>query len=368
LVAVILVAAPALSQSIFDEGRSLEFRADQPWARMKLDGPQAVDGVSPLRIPGPLEGEFWLSGWGSGLEKQRGRVRVHLDEGGSSIASYGPRSFSETALYSLLYPGIAQYSSQQRGKGLLLGLAATAGVVGTVWAQTELWSADEDVESASRAVSSASDEESIREAERTRQDRREEREFAADRRNVMAAATGAVWGLGLLDAFVFAPDFHVARVDESGLTLEMRRKTRFDALLRSMVFPGLGQEYNGDRRKAVWVALGAAAGGAWLVYRQIELSESIMDFDKAHERFESAITVEERTAYGLRQQQLYAKIEDQERDRNVTLAVLGAYWGLAALETAISFGDEWGSRAVRDGGVGMTVDPVRGEVAAQWKF
>ena len=370
VVLVLLTAAlPLQAQSLFDEGRTLEFRADQPWTRLALQGPQDIDGVSPLRIPGALEGEFWLSGWGPGVERQLGRVRVRLDEGGPSIASYGARSFSERALYSVLYPGIVQYSSQQKGKGLLLGLGATAGLTATIWAQTELWNEEEDVDSADRALASAVDEEARRDAERLRQDQREERDFAIDRRNIMMAATGAVWGLGLLDAFVFSPDFHVARADENAITLEMRRKTRFDAVARSLVFPGLGQEYNGEGRKAVWVTLGAVAGSAWLIHRQLEFAEAVMEYDQANNRFNNAITVDERNQFGLRRQQLYARVEDRERDRNLAIGILGGYWALAALETAISFGDEWGGRQIREvGAVGVSINPARGEVAAQWGF
>ncbi|GJM45486.1 MAG: hypothetical protein DHS20C21_23280 [Gemmatimonadota bacterium] len=365
-VLVALLPGTVGAQTLLDEGRALEFRTDLPWARLDLSGRESVDGVSPLRVPGFLEGEYWLSAWGPGVELQRGRVRVKLDEGGSRIASYGRRPFSETLAYSVLYPGIIQRGQQQRGKSLFLGLAATAGLVGTAIAQNQLWNAEEDVDVASRATST--DAEVAAELKNVLQDRREDRDHAADRRNIVLAATGAVWGVGLLDAFLFSPGFRVTSADESSISLSMQSKTRFDAVVRSIVFPGLGQEYNGESAKGAWVATGAVAGGLWLMYRQDEYSRAIADFDQVHERFEAATTVADRNRLSLEQQALFSEVEDQERDRNVAMVILGAYWGVAAIETALSFGEAWGDRTVRQSGVGLSLDPSRGAVAAQWKF
>lgn len=358
----------ARAQAIFDEGRALEFSTDVPFANMQLEGRERIVGVSPLRVPGALEGEFWLSGWSPGVELQRGRIRIALDAGGSSIASYGSRSFSETLLYGLIYPGIVQHQALQRGKGRFLGISAALAVGGTLWAQSALGSDQSDVEAADRAIAAASDPTVREELKKDRQDRKEERDFAADRRNIFLAATGAVWGIGLLDAFLFSPGFHVTQVDESSLTIQLRSKTRTNALLRSLVFPGLGQEYNGQGTKAAWIALGGMGATGYVMYRQNEYAASIRDFDIAHERFEAATTVEDRNKFGLAQQRLFATVEDREGARNTAIMVLGAYWSLVMIETAFSFGDGWGSQGVSSPGVGLNVDPAQGQVAAQWTF
>lgn len=358
----------ASGDTLFDEGRSLEFRTDLAWSRLQLEGREQIDGVSPLRVPGPLSGKFWLSAWGPGVELQRGRVDVDLDDGGSGILSYGRRGVPETLLYSILYPGIIQYGQGQQGKGIYLGALATAGLVGSVVTEAMLWNARDDLEAAERAYYATTLASEQHQLANVRQDRREERDRAVDRRTIMLIGTGAVWGVSLLDATLFSPDFRVARSSADGLTLGMRPKTRAKALARSLLFPGLGQEYNGESTKAAWVGTGAVAAGLWLMYRQDQYAESAADYNKAHRRFVAATTVEEREYYSALQQNRYSRVVDRQRDRNLAIGILGGYWGIAALETVLSFGESWGDLPVRGTEVGLTVDPMEGAVAAQWKF
>jgi hypothetical protein len=271
-------------------------------------------------------------------------------------------------LYSILYPGIVQYGQGQEGKGIYLGSLAAAGAVGTLVTEVLVWRAREDVEDARRDYWEAAP------ADRhdlinKLHDQQEDRDRAVDRRAIMAIGTGAVWGVSLLDAVFFSPDFRVRTADRGSLTLGMERKTRLKAVARSLLFPGLGQEYNGESTKSAWIATGGIAAGLWLMHRQDEYAEAVAEYNKAHRRFIAARTVEESEEYAALQEDKYSRVEDRKTDRNVAIAILGAYWGVAALETVLSFGNSWGDQAVRQNGrMGLAVDPMEGAVAAQWKF
>ncbi|MBZ0268161.1 hypothetical protein K8I85_08390 [bacterium] len=369
--ALLPFAVPGIcfGQTLFQEGRSLEFRTDEDWSRIRLEGREEINGVSPLRVPGPLKGEFWLSAWGPGAELQRGRVEVQLDGNGAGILSYGRRGFGETVLQSLLYPGLVQHGQGQEGKGYYMGTAAAVGVIGTLVAEVELWRQRDLVEKADREYHAAATSSERHDLLNIRQDRREDRDHAVDRRTVWAIGTATVWGVGLLDAVFFSPDFRVRSVAEGSMTLGMKRKSRFHALSRSLLFPGLGQEYNGEYTKSAWVATGAALAGVWMMNRQDEYAKAVTDYRKAHHRFLAAQTVEEQENYAGLQEDRYNTVEDRKRDRDVAIGILGGYWLLSMVETALSFDESWGSHPVRQGGsMGLMVDPMEGAVAAQWKF
>lgn len=369
--ALLPFAVPGIchGQTLFQEGRSLEFRTDQDWSRMRLEGREEINGVSPLRVPGPLAGEFWLSAWGPGVELQRGRVNVQLDGNGTGILSYGKRGFPETFLHSLLYPGLVQYGQGQEAKGFYLGTAAAAGVIGTLVSEVQLWQERDRVEKADRRYHAATVSSERHDLLNIRQDRREDRDRAVDRRTVWALGTAAVWGVGMLDAILFSPDFRVRSAGEGSLTLGMNRKSRMKAISHSLLFPGLGQEYNGEHTKSAWVASGAVAAGLWLMNRQDQYAEAVADYNKSHHRFLSAQTVDERDEYAGLQQDRYNTVIDRRRDRDVAIGILGGYWFLSMVETALSFDESWGGNTVRQGGsMGLMVDPMEGAVAAQWKF
>jgi hypothetical protein len=348
------------------EGRALEFRTDLPWARLDLEGDEDVGGVSPLRVPGPLEGDFWLVAGGPGVETQRGRVRIELDEAGSRIESHGTIPFRESVMRAVLFPGYPQLRYGDRGKSRLMMFAALAGVGGAIWAETKVRdseSAISDLESAIALSGVASERERLT---RALQDEIEDQAYRKNRRNLLLGATGTVWGVSFLDAVAFRPGFDVSQADASSMTLALSRKTRLDAMLRSAVFPGLGQAYNGRRTKAALVALAGIGAGAHYLWRQSEYNEAVAEFEKARSRFESSVSVDERTRLLAEQEALFGDVEDRGFERDVGLGLLGGVWFLSLVDTALDFGGEWGGARVA-GNFGISIEPS-GAVCAQVAF
>lgn len=351
------------------EGRVLEFRADLPWAMLRLEGENKISGVSPLRVPGPLAGELWLSAKGRGVEGQLGRVTVRLDEQGPRIESFGGVPFRERLMRSFLYPGYPQWRYGRRGRAVLMGGAALAGLIKTYMYQQDLQDAGDATDAADLAHSANTLAEEQPRLLNELEAAREDEEHAVYRRNLALAATGACWGIGLLDMLLFSPRFRVSHADEGSLALHMQRKTRMDAVLRSALFPGLGQEYNGQRKKAFLVGLGGILAGGYLLDQQTRYDEAVRAFEKVESRYERSTSVDERYTLGTELQRLYDEEEDRYRRRNVALGVAGGYWVLSLLDAAVSFSEPWGDVGVQGGRrFGLVVEPGRGELAAQVCF
>ena len=360
------IASGASAQASRREGRALEFKTDRPWAKLSLLGDEDIAGVSPLRIPGPLVGDFWLKAEGAGVETERGRVRIGLDEAGSRVESWGAIPFRESLMRGFIFPGYAQARYREDRKARLLILGGLTGLGFTGWAQWKFMEREDDIAKLEQRIAISGVDSERADLQLQLGDAQVEKTFAGDRRLLMAGATAAVWGVSLLDALAFAPDFHVNAADESGLSLALHRKTRLDAMLRAIVFPGLGQAYNGRKNKAVVVALAATAAGTYLVHEQDGYNRAVADFDKVRGRFDSSVSVDERALLLDQQKSLYREVTNRQSDRNIAMSILAGVWGLSLLDTALDFDAGWGDSPV-SARVGMVPGTV-GAVAAQLRF
>jgi len=367
LLALASLPGYASAQGVQAEGNALEFRTDLPWAYIQLLGDDEISGVSPLRIPGPLSGDFWIRASGYRVETQFGRIRVGLDDQGTRIVSYGRGPLSITLLQTL-YPGLPQYQTKQKKKGLLMGVTGFFAITAFGWAQREWWDADRAVTEAERNVERAENGLELRIARTQLAVARESSTYAADRRNLTLFAVGVVWGVSFLDAVVFRPGFHVAQADEGSLALEMKPIRRFDATVRSLVFPGLGQEYNGQSRKGFLVACGGIAMGTWLLRTQDRYNAAVSDYQTEKILYAGSLSVEARNLRAANLESLYDDVGERERNRNIAAGLTAAYWVANILDAAFNFGSPWGEQEPRPAGFGMSVDPLSGTLAARMNF
>jgi TM2 domain-containing membrane protein YozV len=349
------------------EKPALEFRTNGPWARLALRGRQSIAGRSPLRVPGPLLGDFWLEASGPGVELQRGRVRFSLDDTGSRVFSYGGTPLRTSLARGVVFPGLSQLRSRQPVKGGTLAGLAAAGIGLALWANDDLGSARDAAQTLGDRIAATIDPDTLAVVTEAFYDARAEESHFRRRRDLMVKATGVVWAVGLIDAVAFSPRFQVRDADETSVTLSLRTRTRARALARSLVFPGLGQEYNGDRGKALWVGGGGILAASYLVFRQDELEREEAGLTQAGVRLMDSPGP---AALAQRDGRL-RDVEDARSARDVALWVAGGVWGLAMLDTALSFQEPWGDIPVEGtstGTVGWTVDPLRGALAARLRF
>ena len=184
--------------------------------------------------------------------------------------------------------------------------------------------------------------EGMREAE-------EEESLARSRRNLYLLSTTVVWGISMVDAAFFRPDFIVSAANEATLALAMQEKTRGAAISRSLLFPGLGQQYNGQPQKAFAIASVGIFGCAVLVAQQEDVLQSQSEFDQVSLRASNTPPGPERDAL-LNQAKLLAAERDVQADHRLwALIGLGTYWGLSMLDTALSFDEPWGAAPVGEG-------------------
>lgn len=355
------------SAVVVDDERALEFRTNVPWARLVLSGRQSIAGRSPLRVPGPVLGDFWLDAHGPGVELQRGRVRFSLDETGSRVFSYGGVPFRQNLTRSVVFPGLSQFRTRQRAKGTLLATLGATGIGLTLWAQNDYRSAEDEAASLSDRIAAETDPATVASLSESLRAASADAIRYRDRRNLALRATGVVWGVNLIDALVFTPRFQVQDVDQTSLTLSLRTRTRGRALFRSLVFPGLGQAYNGDHGKAIWVGAGGIAAASYLIWRQDDLDRADAGLVQAEARL-AAIPDAENAA---RRDGRLRDVEDARRDRDHAVWIAAGYWGLSLLDTALSFQEPWGDIPVEGtstGTVGWAVDPRRGTLAARIRF
>lgn len=121
----------------------------------------------------------------------------------------------------------------------------------------------------------------------------------------------------------------------STLNVNLSRKSRLKAIGQSMLFPGWGQSYLGERGKArTYKILAGLTGAAWLTTHLMYQSE-VDDFDRAAERYRNADLQDELP-------ELRAKLRVADRDADsayerrqiASYAFVGVY-GLSVLDAMI---------------------------------
>ena len=233
-------AAPAPSA----EPKVLEFRADLPYSRLALDGDAKIKGLTPLRIPGPLNGDYWLTAEGRGVEKQRGHVSIRLDEEGPRIVAHGPVTQSTSIRRALLFPGLAQAGFREHGRALLMATSAIGSIVMVGVTQDDLWEESEEKDAVENDLLLATTPEDRERLQADLREAEEEESLARSRRNLYLLSTAAVWTISLVDAAFFKPNFDVSGANETTLAVAMNEKTRGAAIARSL------QQVFGDLRHA----------------------------------------------------------------------------------------------------------------------
>jgi hypothetical protein len=293
-------------------------------------------------------------------------VKIELTPTGARLGSFGAAPFRDRLLQNLLYPGYAQLRFGEKGKAFALAAAATAGVGFTIWAQSELWEAEDDAESARAAFA----ESGVSEEERTARGRRlrdalEQEVFASDRRDRLMFATGAVWGLGILDGLLFAPEFPVTRVAPQRLMLRPSSRSRLAAGVRSAAFPGIGQHYNGQPVKAALTAAGGAAALVYLLHERNDYDAAAKDFRQSRRHLANAENEEALAQAEAAKKAAEEELDDADRDRTLALGVTLGVWGVSILDAVLGAREGSGASRTR---FSLSLDPSRRAAAAELRF
>jgi hypothetical protein len=126
----------------------------------------------------------------------------------------------------------------------------------------------------------------------------------------------------------------------NNIAIELSKKSRAKAMLRSIFIPGWGQVYSGNRSRGYLFTGGTIAAAATVYYLDRRFDKKKTDFDIARSNYESATGIEDRIALkGVldeRQRDAY----NAETDRNTVFVVGAALWGYNILDAILFFPDD----------------------------
>lgn len=135
-------------------------------------------------------------------------------------------------------------------------------------------------------------------------------------------------------AVVFSSDL------SQNLMIELTPKTRAKAALRSLLIPGWGQYYAEEKtRSALWGLAALSAGVVTAVYETRYRSRKD-DWEDGLERFEQAVTIEEKERLKKEVISLQRRAYDAETDRQRAWSIALGVWVVNAIDAFVFFPEE----------------------------
>jgi hypothetical protein len=127
--------------------------------------------------------------------------------------------------------------------------------------------------------------------------------------------------------------------DAMSIDIKMAPKTRVKAAVRSLVFPGWGQNYTGSKRRGAFLTVGTVAAGAVAGILQLRYTNRRNKYDDFNSLYNQTRSAERRQTMLAK---LYAVQKDAynaERNRNTALGVVAAIWAYNVLDAILFFPD-----------------------------
>ncbi len=123
------------------------------------------------------------------------------------------------------------------------------------------------------------------------------------------------------------------------LDIKMVAKTRVRAAMRSLVFPGWGQDYVGSKTKGALLTIGTLAAAATTGIMHLRYESRRHDFDDYNAIYNKTRSVEEREKMLAKHYALQKDAYGAEHDRNIVLGVLAGIWAYNLLDAILFFPD-----------------------------
>jgi hypothetical protein len=121
------------------------------------------------------------------------------------------------------------------------------------------------------------------------------------------------------------------------ITITLSPKTRLKGVLRSLVFPGWGQYYYGEKKKSFLFSFATLGAAAAFVVADNDFSSKNDDYVSARNDYNSASNVEDK--YRLKQilDEKQRQAYDAENVRRATLILVGVSWGFNLLDALVFY-------------------------------
>lgn len=242
--------------------RTVTLLTAPPTARVALRGTSHISGPSPLDLPRGWSGRYSVSVGAPGFATGQFLLAIPSTGEAPYSLSEAPGLSPGLLFRSLNLPGVPDISSGHKERGLVLAGAAVGGALGAIRAERE-HSSDSDINTVEAG------------------DRAEDNRIY---RNRWLAYAGAVWAASALD-YVVRGRVHVLESSPARVTLGIPRVTHGGMFWRSLLVPGAGQEFAGQRgRGLAWLSATLASGAAYVI-ADFEYERDRSRLDRGEENF-----------------------------------------------------------------------------------
>jgi len=148
------------------------------------------------------------------------------------------------------------------------------------------------------------------------------------------------------------------------LTLSLKPKTRFKASLRSLIIPGWGQMYSGQKTKGVFFTLLAAGATGFYFIANDDYNSKYDDYRSTLSDYNGATTVADKETLYNRLAASKKDAYDAEDTRQIAIGTVAAVWGLSLIDILFFFPSERGNVATNS----LSIKPDYTDGGAQLVF
>lgn len=132
-------------------------------------------------------------------------------------------------------------------------------------------------------------------------------------------------------------DFTFVPGSPNNIAIRLSKKTRVKATLRSLIVPGWGQVYSGDKLRGYFITTGAVLSAAAIFHLDRRFDKKKDEFDIAQANYDNAMSIEEKIALKAISDEKQQDAYKAETDRNTALAVGAAFWAYNVLDAFLFF-------------------------------
>jgi hypothetical protein len=153
----------------------------------------------------------------------------------------------------------------------------------------------------------------------------------------------------LLCLFILPGGIRAGRADdESGGPIADREpQSRKQAVLRSLLMPGLGQHYREQYFKSFVFTVAAAGAGIFAYYNETARESAMKSYFTAETLYNNALSQAEMDAAFATMSAKYDEAEDKKRLRDSGLYLFAGIWALSILDAALGWSSPENDTGVR---------------------
>lgn len=123
----------------------------------------------------------------------------------------------------------------------------------------------------------------------------------------------------------------------NNVAVELSKKTRMKAMLRSLFIPGWGQVYSGEKFRGYLITSSVIVTAGAIFYLDRNFDKKLNDYNKALAEYNSATAIEERIVLKSFMDERQRDAYVAETDRNTALAIGAALWAYNVLDALLFF-------------------------------